>query len=222
MLAQGYEGRCQCKVRIVATGSTRALVMAEADDVPVAITHALALERDFVSKGQGRSRTEFMENEFVLAGPASDPAAVAGKGLVEALRRIARAQAPFVSRADGSGTNLAEQELWQKALGEQPRPSSWYRQAGVQMAMALQIAGQTDAYTISDSGTLAVLKETGAASIRELARDTPSLRNVYSVVVADSEDELAAGFAKWLRTSEAKKLIEGLKVGSKPVFFALP
>ena len=222
MLADGFEQSCECDVRMIAAGSTRALAIAAAGDAAVAITHAPDLEREFVQSAAGRTRTEFMANEFVLAGPPDDPAGVEGKGLVAALRLVQEAGAPFVSRADGSGTNLAELALWREALGEPPRPSQWYRQAGVQMAAALQIAQQTGAYTLSDSGSLAVLRENGAISIDALSKDSPPLRNTYSVIVADANDDLAASFARWLAEEEARSLIQGLVVASTPAFVPLP
>lgn len=206
---------------MIAAGSTRALAILAAGDAPVAITHAPEIERKFVEGAPGRSRTEFMANEFVLAGPAGDPARARGKDLSGAFVAIASAGAPFVSRGDGSGTNLAEERLWREAAGGVPLEEKWYRRAGVQMAAALQVADQTGAYTLSDSGTLAALSESGALGSELIARNEPPLRNVYSVVVSDTAGESARGFASWLRTEEAAGLIGSARAGGMPMFRAL-
>ncbi len=206
---------------MIAAGSTRALAILAAGDAPVAITHAPEIEMRFVEGAPGRSRAEFMANEFVLAGPADDPAQARGKGLAGAFAAIAAAGAPFVSRGDGSGTNLAEERLWREAVGAVPLGEKWYRRAGVQMAAALQVADQTGAYTLSDSGTLATLSESGVLGFELIARDAPPLRNVYSVVVSDSAGEVGRGFARWLRSDEAAVLIGAAEASGKPMFRAL-
>ena len=163
-----------------------------------------------------------MANEFVLAGPKSDPAGTRGMALDDALRAISDKEASFITRGDASGTNLAEIAIWQSALGGQPQNAKWYRAAAVDMAAALQVASQTTAYTISDTATLSALQETGVIDIEILARDTPPLLNIYSVILADPQSALAKDFAGWLVSDEAKKIIAGFELMDSAAFFVYP
>ena len=222
-LAAGFTRVCACEVRMLAAGSSQALFLAERGDVSAAITHVPNLERAFINRAGGRTRTEFMANAFILTGPAADPAQTAGLSLVAALRAIATHKALFLSRADGSGTNHAELALWQEVLGAAPQAEPWYREAGVQMAPALLIAAQTSAYTLSDSGTHAYLQATGVAVPAALAPPMPAApTNVYSIVIADPDADLAHQFAAWLVSAAGRALIASYRVADQPLFTPLP
>lgn len=169
------------EIRLVAVGSGAALRMGADGEVDVLITHAPGGEKELVAQGKLVDRTPFMRNWFVLAGPGEDPAGVRGAaGVVDALRRIAAAEAPFVSRADDSGTHRREKALL-AAAGLDPG-ATW---AGVErtnagMGPSLQVAGERRAYILSDVGTYKAFEERVDLEVFS-DRDDPELANVYSV-----------------------------------------
>lgn len=220
-LAAGFARECACTLRHVAAGSTRALILLASGQVAAAITHAPKIEEQYLDGYGDGARIPFMQNEFIVVGPAADPAGVRGLGASAALAAIAAAGAPFVSRADGSGTNLAEIGLWEGALGAAPKSSPWYREAGVQMANALLVASQLGAYTLSDSGTFALLSASGVIASERLSAAAPPLVNTYSLILPPEADALAAQLAAWLRSDAAAAIIAGHAVAGEPLFAPL-
>jgi tungstate transport system substrate-binding protein len=176
-----FTGETGIRVRAVAVGTGAALRMGARGDADVLLSHAPQGERELVESGAAVSRQPFMENHFVIAGPADDPADVAGaQSAAEALRRIAAARAAFVSRADDSGTHRREASLW-RAAGLDP-DAEWpgFVRTGSGMGLALQVAGERRAYLLSDIGTfLAFEARIGLAA---LSRPSPELRNEYSLL----------------------------------------
>lgn len=172
------------EVRVIAVGTGAALRMGREGNADVLLTHAPTAEQVLVHEGVVRRRTPFMQNYFVIAGPAEDPAEVASADTPEvALRRIARAQAPWVSRADDSGTHKREVSLWQAA--GLPPDVEWpgFQRTGSGMGLSLQVAGEKRAYLLSDIGTfLAFEKRTGLTA---LSKPADALRNVYSILQLD-------------------------------------
>lgn len=174
------------RVQTVAVGSGAALRMASEGDADILLTHAPDAERELLEAGVLASRIPFMENFFVLVGSPADPARIAGApGVTDALRRIRRAEAPWVSRGDDSGTHRKERALW-RAAGLDPS-DTWpgFHSTGSGMGSSLQVAGERGAYLLSDQGTFLAFRErTGleAYSAREDA-----LRNVYSVMRVNPE-----------------------------------
>jgi tungstate transport system substrate-binding protein len=143
------------EVRVVAVGTGQALKNAEKGDGDVVLVHSQPDEEKFVADGWGVKRYPVMYNDFIIVGPAADPAKIAGmKQAPEALKKIAEAQAPFASRADDSGTHKAELELWDEA-GVDPKKSSggWYLETGSGMGATLNIAVGKQAYALTDRGT---------------------------------------------------------------------
>jgi tungstate transport system substrate-binding protein len=178
-LVPRFESTCRCRVKTIAVGTGQALALGGRGEADVVLVHAPALERNYVSQGLFTDRRLVMTNDFVLVGPAADPAAVrASKGLEDALRRIASSSSPFASRADSSGTNLLEMARW-KSAGIQPS-GAWYLQVGQGMGATLQVASEKGAYTLTDRGTYLALRRT--LSLEVLFERAPELLNIYHVM----------------------------------------
>jgi len=207
VLVPAFERVSDCQVKTVAVGSGQALALGARGDADVLLVHSPAAEREFVAGGHALSRRYVMSNDFVLAGPPSDPAHVAGHPTIDAFRRIARAQAPFASRADESGTNAKELELW-KAAGITPS-GGWYIETGQGMGETLQIASQKRAYTLVDTSTFTA---TPNLDLRILARGGADLANPYHVIVVrhDATNRACAQqFADWILSPSTQRLIGG-------------
>lgn len=214
----GFERECGCRVDVVAVGTGQALALGRRGDADVLLVHSRALEEVFVAEGHGGPRLPVMYNDFVVVGPAGDPAGVAGARLaIDAFRRIASRGALFASRGDKSGTHVAEQGTW-KAAGLSPA-GAWYRSLGQGMGETLTLANELPAYTLSDRGTWLSMRGR-LANLRLLVgggspADNPdaSLRNEYSVVPVSAAthpgvaEGLARRFADWLRQPGTQKAI---------------
>ncbi|MDE0388939.1 MAG: substrate-binding domain-containing protein, partial [Rhodospirillales bacterium] len=150
-----FEAETGIEVRVVAVGTGQALRLARNGDADLLLVHDKPSEEAFVAEGYGSERFDLMYNDFVLVGPASDPAGIAGTGdAAVAFAGIAAAKAPFVSRGDDSGTHRREQTLW-TAAGVDPTGASgtWYREAGQGMGATLNTTTMMEAYTLADRGT---------------------------------------------------------------------
>lgn len=166
-------------VHVIAVGTGKALRLGRDGDVDVVLVHAPAAEQEFVAAGYGDKRYPVMHNDFVIVGPAADPAGVRqASDAAEALRRIAESRALFVSRGDNSGTHKKELALWRQA-GEQP-DGSWYREVGQGMGKVLQMADQLQAYTLTDRGTW--LAYQGRLELELLLEGDPDLFNPYGII----------------------------------------
>jgi len=209
------------RVQVLSVGTGQALRLAERKDVDAVLVHAPDLEAQALKKGHIAEGLCLAENHFLLAGPKEDPAQVrAARDVLEALRRIAQAQALFVSRGDRSGTHLKELELWRRA-GLSPR-KPWYLESGAGMAQTLVLAAEKGAYTLTDLATfLTVGKKRGLKALYR--REDPLLRNRYSyyVVPGSPKEEEAKALRRFLASEEAARLIEGLQVEGTPLFKAL-
>ncbi len=185
-LVPTFEERTGISVQVVAVGTGAALRMGAEGNADVLLTHAPEAEQEIVASGALADRRPFMENHFVIAGPAADPAQVASSESPEdALRRIAESGAPFVSRDDDSGTHKREVALF-AAAGLDPT-ESWegFARTGTGMGLTLQVAGERRAYVLSDLGTFLAFQD--RIGLVALSRPAPSLRNVYSVLRVDPE-----------------------------------
>jgi len=188
------------RVTTVSGGTGEILQLGRARDVDATWTHDPAAESTFVAEGHGAYRREIMYNDFVFAGPASDPAGLRGlRDAAEAMKRVNRGKHPFISRGDDSGTHRKELFLWKQAGLEVPGNGDvWYVQAGVGMGEALRIANTRRAYILTDRATLLTLKE--QFSLEILVEGDPRLLNRYGLIrITDaSNPESADSFAVWL------------------------
>ncbi len=169
----------------IAVGSGAALELGKRGEADVLLVHSPAAEEEFMAGGFGTERRTIMFNDFILVGPADDPAAVGdAESASDAMTRIASAEAAFVSRGDDSGTHALERRLW-KAAGIAPE-GDWYTESGTGMGDTLNIAGERGAYTISDRGTYLSLREQLGLDV--LLEGDPALLNVYHVILVNPEN----------------------------------
>lgn len=214
----------QYDVQVVAVGTGEALALGQRKDADLVLVHAPEREEQFLADGYGTRRTTFMRNDFVLAGPASDPAGIAAAtSAADAMTRIASAEAPFASRGDDSGTHIRERMLWDLA-GMTPE-GDWYYDVGQGMGATLLFAGEKQAYTLTDRATLTTMRASGLDLV-ELYTDGDAMKNVYSVIpVTDAvEPEGAAAFEAWILGPEAAAIIRdyGVEEYGAPLFTLLP
>jgi tungstate transport system substrate-binding protein len=217
-----FEKSCGCKVDVIAVGTGKALKLGERGDVDVVLVHARRLEDKFVAEGFGVDRRDVMYNDFVVLGPAADPAGVKGAGdAAQALARIAKAGAPFVSRGDQSGTHEKEQELWRLAGGV-PQ-AKWYLEAGQGMSEVISMALERSAYTLADRATFQA--HPGRAGLAVLSQGDPALFNPYGVIAVNPERHpavaaaLARRFMDFLTGPEGRRAIVDFQVAGQQLFF---
>ncbi|HZS02755.1 MAG TPA: substrate-binding domain-containing protein [Chloroflexota bacterium] len=175
-----FESATGYQVKPIAVGTGQALALGARGEADVVLVHAPEAEQEWMAAGNGTTRLLVMHNDFVLLGPADDPAGVRGAPSAEAgFARIAQAQAPFVSRGDDSGTHKQEQAIWQKAAFD-PRGQAWYQEAGQGMGATLNIANEKRAYTLSDRGTY--LARQSGLQLDIVLEGAKALLNVYHVM----------------------------------------
>lgn len=209
-----------------AVGTGKALKLGQNCDVDVLLVHAPPAERDYVKKGFGINRREIMYNDFVIIGPASDPAGIKGLSVVDALSAVRAKGAVFTSRGDNSGTNKKEIALWKATGSAVPEKESWYVQTGQGMLATINIAAERRGYTMTDRGTYIKYADTmkGNPPLKVLVEGDKILLNQYSVLAINpqrcpkAKSELAAVFADWLAGSDAQGLIRDFKLLGKPLF----
>ena len=212
-------------VRVVALGTGQALDVGRRGDADVVFVHDRAAEERFVAEGFGGPRRHVMFNDFVITGPAADPARIAGLGdTAEALRRIAAARAPFISRGDRSGTHAAELRLWQLA-GIDPATGrgQWYREVGQGMGPALNTAAAQGAYILADRGTW--LSFRNRQDQRILIEGDTRLFNQYGVMLVNAQRhahvKAADGqrFIDWLLSAAGQAAIASYRINGEQLFF---
>jgi tungstate transport system substrate-binding protein len=220
-----FEKQSGIQVRVVALGTGQALDLARRGDADVVFVHAREAEEKFVAEGHGVQRLPVMYNDFVLIGPRSDPANVGGtKNVVEALRRIERKRAPFVSRGDRSGTHMAERALWKEAgIEVGGEKGAWYRETGQGMGPALNTAAAMNAYLLADRATWLAFKNRGDLAI--LVEGDERLFNQYGVILVDPVKHphvrraAAEAFIAWLRSREGQQAIASFRLDGEQLFF---
>jgi tungstate transport system substrate-binding protein len=207
-----FEGRTGIHARVLAVGSGKAVELGRLGEADAVLCHSPKLEEEFVRDGLAESRKPVARNEFMVVGPASDPAAVRkARTGAEALKRIAAVQAPFISRGDGSGTHRKEQDLW-KAAGIEPK-GAWYERLDAGMGATLRRADERGAYTLADGATFTAYRE--RLKLQPLHRGSAGLENPYSVLVVAPGRRPAAGvedarqFSRFLTGPEGQGLIAG-------------
>ena len=223
VLLPPFEKKNNCRVDVIAVGTGKALKIAENGDVDVVFVHARKLEDKFVADGYGVNRRDVMYNDFVIIGPASDPAGIKGAATAaEALKRIAQKQATFVSRGDESGTHQKEKDIWQ-AAGIKPE-GKWYQSAGQGMGEVIIMATELRAYTLADRGTYNAFKG-GKSDLKILFEGEKGLFNPYGVIAVNPKKyphvkyDLALKFIDFVTGPEGQGIITGYKVNGDPIFF---
>ena len=220
-----FEEKSGIKVRVVAVGTGQAIKNAVRGDGDVLMVHAKASELEFVAQGWGVERFDLMYNDFVIIGPAGDPAGVLGMdNVVAALLRIAASGAPFVSRGDDSGTHKAELGLW-RAAGLDVRAASggWYRETGAGMGTTLNIAIEMGAYVMTDRASwISFGRKVGHVT---LVQGDGRLFNQYGVILVNPARHPAVRaksgqlFVDWLIGAEGQAAIAAFRVGGQQLFF---
>jgi tungstate transport system substrate-binding protein len=222
-LLPAFEKQTNIRVKVIAVGSGEALAMGRRGDADVLLVHSKVAEEEFMAEGHGFARFDVMHNDFVLMGPAADPARVRGVAAIEAFRRIAAAAALFVSRGDRSGTHVKEQGLWKQA-GVEPQGQAWYVSAGQGMGETARIASEKQAYALIDRGTWLALSP--GLDLPVLCEGGEDLLNRYRVIVLDPAKHPQAHvreawtFAKWLVSPKTQKRIGefGVAKYGRPLF----
>ncbi len=211
-------------VQTVAVGSGEAMKLGQEGNADVLLVHAPASEVTFMEEGYGKDRFLVMHNDFIVVGPAADPAGIQGKTVVEALAAISDNAATFISRGDDSGTHKAELKLW-KAAAIDPAGQSWYQETGQGMGNSLTIASELGGYILTDRATFLANKVNLALEI--LVEGENSLLNVYHVITVnpdmwpDSNYEGALAFSEFMTSKSTQELIAefGLDKYGQPLFY---
>ncbi|HEY6858369.1 MAG TPA: extracellular solute-binding protein [Pseudolabrys sp.] len=221
-----FKQKTGIEVKVVAQGTGQALDTGRRGDADVVFVHARSAEEKFLAEGQGVKRYPVMYNDFVLIGPKSDPAGIKDMNdVAKALQTIKEKQAPFVSRGDRSGTHLAELALWNKDAGidiEQEK-GLWYKSIGQGMGAALNTAGASNAYVLSDRGTWLSFRNKG--DLQVLVEGDKRLFNQYGVMLVNPskhpsvKKDLGQQFIDWLVSPEGQKAIANYKINGEQLFY---
>jgi tungstate transport system substrate-binding protein len=221
-----FKQKTGIEVKVVAQGTGQALDTGRRGDADVVFVHAKSAEEKFLAEGQGVKRYPVMYNDFVLIGPKSDPAGIKGMNdVAKALQKIKEKQAPFVSRGDRSGTHLAELMLWNKDAGIdiEKEKGLWYKSIGQGMGAALNTAGASNAYVLSDRSTWLSFKNKGDLQI--LVEGDKRLFNQYGVMLVNPakhpnvKKDLGQQFIDWLVSPEGQKAIANYKINGEQLFY---
>lgn len=211
-------------VKVVAVGTGQALDIGRRGDADVVFVHDKLAEEKFISEGFATQRNEVMYNDFVLIGPKSDPAKIAGgKDIQAALKKIAGSQVPFVSRGDKSGTHAAELRYWKDAGITLTPSSSWYKETGSGMGPALNTASAMNGYILSDRATWLTFKNRGDLAI--LVQGDPKLFNQYGVMLVNPakfpnvKKVEGLEFIDWILSKSGQDVIASYQVGGEQLFF---
>ena len=213
-------------VRVVAVGTGQALDSARRGDADVVLVHDTVAEEKFVAEGFAKRRLPVMYNDFVLIGPAADPAQTRGNNVSAALGKLAKAVpgGVFISRGDKSGTHAAELRFWKTAgVDVATNKPDGYRECGCGMGQALNMASSLNAYVVADRGTWLSFKN--RAELKVLVEGDRSLFNPYGVMVVDAarhphvKQALAQQFADWITSAAGQSAIASYKIGGEQLFF---
>ena len=225
-----YKQKTGVTVKVVAQGTGQALDTGRRGDADVVFVHAKSAELKFLAEGQGVQRYPVMYNDFVLIGPKSDPAGIKGmKDVAKAMQTIKAKQAPFISRGDRSGTHIAELKLWKDAGIDIEKDLAsknlgpWYKAIGQGMGAALNTAGASNAYVLSDRGTWIHFKNKGDLAI--LVEGDKRMFNQYGVMLVNPakhpnvKKELGQQFIDYLISPEGQKDIANYKINGEQLFY---
>jgi tungstate transport system substrate-binding protein len=221
-LLPAFEAKTNTKVRVIAVGTGKALELAKNGDVDVTLVHARQSEDKFVAEGHGVNRRDVMYNDFIIVGPAGDPAGVQGsKNVLQAMKKIVDTRAKFISRGDNSGTDLMEKDYWRE-VGSKPAGSA-YVSAGMGMGEVLTMAAELKAYTLTDRATYSAYKaKTGLVIAVE---GDKKMFNPYGIIAVNPSKYKGINYKgamqliEWLTSDEGQKRIAEFRVDGQQVFF---
>jgi tungstate transport system substrate-binding protein len=222
-LAPIFQEETGYTLKPIAVGSGAALELGERGEADVLLVHSPASEQAFLDEGFGTERRTVMFNDFIIVGPADDPAAIDGAtSASDAMTRIANGEATFISRGDDSGTHALEKRLWQSA-GITPE-GDWYTESGSGMGDTLNIASERGGYTVTDRGTFLALRD--RLSLEVLLEGDPSLLNIYHVILVnpangrDIDSAAGTAFLEFLLQPETQAFIGefGVEEFGEPLF----
>ena len=218
-----YERRFNAKVDVIAVGSGQAMKLGQDGNADVLLVHSPAAEEKFVADGFGWNRQDVMYNDYVIVGPAADPAGIKGmKSAAEAFKKLADTQSKFISRGDGSGTHTKEQAIW-KAAGIEKPEGEWYVSTGQGMGEVLTMANEQQAYTLSDRGTYLSRQN---LELPVLVEGDKTLFNPYGVMAVSPmkyptvKYDMATKFIDWITSVDTQKMIGEFQdpKSGKPLF----
>ena len=212
------------KVKTISVGSGQAMKMGEKGEADVLLVHSPDAEKKFMAEGFGVSRRLVMHNDFIIIGPAADPAKIKGVGAAEAMKRIAQSGVVFASRGDNSGTHAKEKGLW-KGAAINPDGQKWYQQTGLGMGQTLNIAAEKKGYALTDRATYLSLKK--GLGLEILVEGDGKLLNVYHVIELNAvkwpkvNTQGGKAFADFMVTKQAQEIIGrfGVEKYGAPLFF---
>ena len=219
-----FEKESGFQVKTISVGSGQAMKMGEKGEADVLLVHSPDAEKKFMSEGFGVSRRLVMHNDFIIVGPATDPARIKGASVAEALKRVAQAGSIFASRGDNSGTHAKEKGLW-KAIGINPEGQKWYQQTGLGMGQTLNVAAEKKGYALTDRATYQSLKKGLGLDI--LVERDSKLLNIYHVIEVNSERwpkvhaQAGKAFADYMVARKTQEIIGrfGIDKFGAPLFF---
>jgi len=225
-LAPKFKLATGIELKWTATGTGKALKLGENCDVDILMVHAPVAENQFIEKGFGIGRREIMYNDFVIIGPADDPAGLAGKPIRNALQILKSKQAIFISRGDNSGTHKKELSLWKAIDLPAPDREDWYLQTGQGMLVTINMASEKNGYTMTDRGTYIKYEDLtgGNPPLKIFVEGDSVLLNQYSVICVNSghcenvKFDLARQFENWITRPAAQQAIKDFQLLGKALF----
>lgn len=221
-LLPAFEAKTNSKVHVISVGTGKALELAKNGDVDVTLVHARPSEDKFVAEGHGVNRRDVMYNDFIIVGPTSDPAGIQGsKDVLKAMKQIVDKKAKFISRGDNSGTDQMEKAYW-KDVGAKPEGSA-YVSAGLGMGEVLTMAGEMQAYTLTDRATYNTYRAKTGLDIA--VQGDPKMFNPYGIIAVNPakhpnvNHKGAMQLIDWITSDEGQKLIASFRASGEQVFF---
>lgn len=216
-----FEKKYNAKVDVISVGTGKAIRLARNGDVDLILAHAPAAEEEFVRAGYGIERRPVMHNDFVLVGPASDPAGLRhAADIADAMARLLGGKHPFVSRGDDSGTHKKEKNLWPTT--DRSPAGDWYLSVGQGMGVVLRIANDKQAYTLTDRGTWLAYRD--KLSLAILFEGDAALFNPYHVILVNparhphAKVDLAKAYAAFIRGRQGQGIIGNFRVNGEILF----
>jgi tungstate transport system substrate-binding protein len=208
-------------IKIISTGTGKALKMGQAGDVDVLLVHSTQSELEFVEAGHGVNRRQVMFNDFIIVGPKDPPTSIGSLSSAgEVFRNIATSQAVFISRGDDSGTHKKELSIWQ-SINVNPQ-GDWYREVGQGMGKTLQMANQLNAYTLTDRGTWIFSRD--KLSMGVVFEGDEQLHNQYGVISINPKldginHQGATAFTDWITSGKGQRLISAYRINGQQLFY---